>query len=42
MMPSHLELPLEDYLENVYHIFVYLKNHHNAEMFFDPSEVKFD
>ena len=28
-------------LENVNHIFSYLKNHHNAEMFFYPNELKF-
>ena len=42
MMSSHLALPRAGHLEQVLHIFAYLKKHHNAEMVFDPSEVEFD
>ena len=37
MMSSHLALPREGHLSEVYHIFTYLKKHHNAEMVFDPK-----
>lgn len=38
VMSSHLALPREGHLNQVLHIFGYLKSHHNAEMVFDPSE----
>jgi Reverse transcriptase (RNA-dependent DNA polymerase) len=38
MMSSHLALPREGHMEQVLHIFAYLKQHHNAEMVFDPSD----
>lgn len=37
MMSSHLALPRKGHLEEVLHIFAYLKKHHNAEMVFDPT-----
>ena len=42
MMLSHLALPKEGHLEQVCHIFSYLRKHHNAEMVFDPSEPVID
>ena len=42
MMSSHLALPREGHLEQVLHIFAYLKRHHNAEMVFDPSGCDLD
>ncbi len=42
MMSSHLVMPREGHLAQVYHIFAYLKKHHNAEMVFDPSEPDID
>ena len=39
MMYSHLALPCKGHLENVYHIFTYLKKHHKSEMVFYPGEV---
>ena len=39
MMSYHLELPWKVHLENLYHIFAYLKKDQNTEMVFDPSEV---
>jgi hypothetical protein len=37
MMSSYLAMPREGHLNELYHIFSYLKNHHNSEMVFDPS-----
>jgi hypothetical protein len=42
MMSSHLALPREGHLEQVLHIFAYLRCHHNAEMVFDPSDPAVD
>ena len=42
MMSSHLAMPREGHLEQVYHIFAYLHNHHNAELVFDPSYPSVD
>ena len=42
MMSSHLALPREGHLKELFHIFAYLKKHHNAEMVFDPTPVEFD
>ena len=38
MMSSHLALPREGHLAQVYHIFAYLRKYHNSEMVFDPSD----
>ncbi len=35
-MSSHLALPQEGHLKEIYHIFAYLKSHSNTEMVFDP------
>ena len=37
MLSSHLCLPREGHLQQVYHIFAYLKANHNARLVFDPS-----
>ena len=37
MMSYHLELPREGHLAQVFHIFAYLKKHHNSSLVFDPS-----
>ena len=42
MMASAMALPRRGHLEQVYHIFAYLKNNHNAEMVLDPSEPEID
>jgi hypothetical protein len=42
MMSSHLALPREGHLKELYHIFAYLKAHPNAEMVFDPTPVEID
>ncbi len=36
MMSSHLALPCEGHLKEIYHIFAYLKAHSNTKMVFDP------
>lgn len=41
-MSSHLALPREGHLEQVFHIFAYLKKHMNTEMVFDPSVPEID
>ena len=42
MMSSHLALPREGHLEQLFHIFAYLKTHVNTEMVFDPSDPAID
>ena len=37
MLASQISLPREGHLEAVFHIFGYLKGHHNAWMVFDPT-----
>lgn len=41
-MSSHLALPRERYLNQDYHIFSYLKKHHNTNLVFDPSDPVVD
>ena len=36
MMSSHLALPIEGHLSQVFHIFAYLKKHHNYALVFNP------
>ena len=38
MMATCVALPRYGHLNTLYRIFGYLKNHHNAEMVFDPSQ----
>jgi hypothetical protein len=42
MMSSHLALPREGHLKELYHIFAYLKVRSNAEMVFDPTPIEPD
>ena len=42
MLSSHLALPRQGHLEQLYHIFAYLKRNHNSEMIFDPSNPVVD
>ena len=42
MMSSHLALPREGHLEQVLHIFAYLKKYHNTELVYDPSDPAVD
>jgi len=41
-MSSQLALPRLGHLEQVFHIFGYLKSHHNAELVFDPTYPEID
>ena len=42
MMSSHLALPREGHLEQVLHIFAYLKKYQNTELVYDPSDPVVD
>ena len=42
MLSSHLVLPREGHMQELFHIFAYLKKHMNTEMVFDPSEPDID
>jgi hypothetical protein len=42
MMSSHLALPREGHLKEIYPIFAYLKAHSNTEMVFDPTPPVID
>ena len=38
MLSSHLAMPREGHMQELLHVFTYLKKHMNTEMVFDPSE----
>ena len=42
MLSSHMKLSRKGHLDQVLHIFVYLKKHHNAEMVFDSSRPEIE
>jgi len=42
MMSSYLAMPRDGHLQQVFHIFSYLRNKHNARMVFDPRYPKLD
>ena len=42
MLSSHLEFPREGHLEEVLHVFAYLKKHMNLEIVFDPTTTEVD
>ena len=42
MMASMMALPRERHLHELFHMFAYLKNHHNAELVLDPTVRDFD
>ena len=42
MMSSHLALPRKGHLQELYHMFGYLKKHHDAEMPFNPTPPTMD
>lgn len=42
LLSSHMALPREGHLNELFHIFGYLKTHHNSEMVFDPSYPDID
>ena len=38
MVLSHLDFPREGHLQQLFHIFAYIKRNQNSEMMFDPSD----
>ena len=38
MLSSHLALPREGHLYQLFQVFAYLKKYHNTEMVYDPSD----
>ena len=42
MMSSHLALSREGHLDQVFHIFAYLKKHHNTRLVFEPFYPEID
>ena len=42
MLASCMAMPRQGHLEQLFHMFAYLKAKHNAEMVFDPSEPEID
>jgi hypothetical protein len=42
MMSSHMALPREGHLYQLFQVFAYLKKYHNTEMVFDPSDPVID
>ena len=42
MLSSHLEMPREGHMQDLLHVFAYLKKHMNTEMVFDTSEPEID
>ena len=42
MMASCMAMPRQGHLEQLFHIFAYLKNKHNSQMIFDPSDPNVD
>jgi hypothetical protein len=38
MLLSHLALPRDGHLHQVFHIFAYLRKYHNSEIVYDPSD----
>ena len=41
-MSSHMAMPREGHLEQLFHIFSYLGKFHNTELVFDPSDPDID
>ena len=42
MLSSHLTFPREGHLEEVIHVFAYLKKHMNSVIVFDPTTPEVD
>ena len=42
MLSSHLAMPREGHMQELLHLFAYLKRNHNSEMVFDPSDTIID
>ena len=42
MLSSHLAMPREGHMQDLLHVFAYVKKHINTEMVFDPSDPEID
>ena len=42
MLSSHLAMPRDGHLQQLFHIFAYLKAHHNSRLVFDPTYPDID
>ena len=42
MLSSHMAMPREGHLEQIFHIFAYLNKYHNTELVLDPSDPVID
>jgi hypothetical protein len=42
MLSSHLAMPREDHLYQLFQVFAYWKKYHNTEMVYDPSDPAID
>ena len=42
MLSSHLALPREGHVQELFRVFAYLRKHLNSEMVFDPTEPDVD
>ena len=42
MLSSHLAMPREGHMQELLHVFAYLKKHMNTEMVFDPRDTEID
>ena len=42
MLSSYVAMPREGHLQQIYHMFAYLKRHHNARLVLDPSYPEID
>ena len=42
MLSSHLALPREGHMQQVFQTFAYLKKYHNTELVYDPSDPVVD
>jgi len=42
ILASHMAMPGEGHLLAVYHVFAYIKKHHNSHLVFDPSYPDID
>ena len=42
MMSSYMTFPFKEYIDQVIHIFSYLRKHKNAKMVFDPRDPVID
>ena len=42
IVSSHMAMPMEGHLEQMSHMFEYLRSQHNTEIIFDPSDPVID